>query len=95
MNKKVKNDFVQDLIKAVTAIETEAECSNFLEDILTVTEIQDIAQRWQVAVMLRNKATYQDICEKTGASTATISRVNRCLNYGADGYSAILDRLGK
>ena len=93
MNKKLKNEFVDILIQALLLIKNEDECMNFLDDILTATEIQDIAQRLEVAIMLRNKETYQEICEKTGASTATISRVNRCLIYGADGYNTILDKL--
>ncbi|HEX9060698.1 MAG TPA: YerC/YecD family TrpR-related protein, partial [Clostridia bacterium] len=64
-----------------------------LEDICTVSEIKALAQRLEVAKMLRNGNTYTEISERTGASTATISRVNRALNYGADGYNMILDRL--
>jgi TrpR-related protein YerC/YecD len=69
------------------------ECYNFFEDIGTISEIKALAQRLEVARMLRDKKTYSDISEKTGASTATISRVNRCLNYGADGYRLVLDRM--
>ena len=71
------------------------ECYSFFEDLCTISEIKALAQRLEVAKMLRAKKTYTDISEQTGASTATISRVNRCLVYGADGYNVILDRLEK
>ncbi|MDI3529432.1 MAG: hypothetical protein PWQ23_1251, partial [Thermoanaerobacter sp.] len=69
------------------------ECYMFFEEIATINEIKALAQRLEVAKMLRQKKTYIEIAEKTGASTATISRVNRALNYGANGYKIILDRL--
>jgi len=74
-------------------LENMDECYNFFEDICTVSEIKAMAQRLEVAKMLKAGNTYTDICEKTGASSATISRVNRCLVYGADGYKTILERL--
>ena len=76
-------------------LETVEECYNFFEDICTVSEIKAMAQRLEVAKMLKAGHTYAEIAEKTGASTATISRVNRCFNYGADGYKLVLDRLEK
>lgn len=87
------NDQTDLLIKALLTLETPEEAYRFLEDVLTVQELKSITQRLEVAVMLREKITYQEIARKTGASTATISRVNRSLQYGADGYNLVLDRL--
>lgn len=95
MNSKLKDELVDKLFEAILLLENVDECYNFFEDICTVSEIKALAQRLEVAKMLKEKKTYTEICEKTGASTATISRVNRCLNYGADGYKMILDRLEK
>ena len=71
------------------------ECYRFFEDLCTVTELQALSQRMEVAALLRRGETYSAIAEKTGASTATISRVNRCLSYGADGYQTVLRRLAE
>jgi len=90
---KVKDAFVDELFKAVLALETEEDCYRFFEDICTIKEIQSISQRLAVAKLLKEKRTYAEIEKQTGASTATISRVNRCLLYGADGYQRILERL--
>lgn len=87
------NDQTDLLMKALLTLETPEEAYRFLEDVLTVQELKSITQRLEVAVMLREKVTYQEIAHKTGASTATISRVNRSLQYGADGYTLVLDRL--
>ena len=92
---KLKNRETDDLFKAVLLLETEEECYRFFEDICTIKELQAIAQRFQVARLLDNKKTYNEIEEITKASTATISRVNRCLIYGADGYRLALDRLSE
>ena len=81
------------LVRAILALRTEEECRAFLEDLMTGKEIQDCSQRILVARMLREQKTYLEIAEKTGASTATISRVNRSLNYGHDGYDLVLRRL--
>lgn len=81
------------LVQAILALETEEECRAFLEDLMTGKEIQDCSQRILVARMLREKLVYSRIARDTGASTATISRVNRSLNYGADGYDIIFQRL--
>lgn len=81
------------LMQALLALETTEEAQRFLEDVLTVQELRSITQRLEVAVLLRRKVTYQEIAHQTGASTATISRVNRALQYGADGYRLVLDRL--
>lgn len=90
---RLKNEFVDELFEAVLLLEDIEECYRFFEDICTIKEIQALAQRLKVAKLLRQDKTYHEIEEKTGASTATISRINRCLNYGADGYNLILDRL--
>ena len=87
---KLKNKEIDDLFKAILLLETEEECYRFFEDICTIKELQAIAQRFQVARLLDQKKTYNEIEEITKASTATISRVNRCLLYGADGYQRSL-----
>ena len=79
--------------RAILSLESEEECAAFFEDVCTIKEIQDISQRLSVAEMLNNGEKYQTIEEKTGASTATISRVNKCLNYGTGGYRSVLDKM--
>ena len=95
MNGKIKNEHSDKLFKAVPELKGREECYMFFEDICTVSELNAIAQRLEVAQMLKNGSTYSEISEETGASAATISRVNRCLNYGADGYTLILKRLAE
>lgn len=95
MNKKLRSDSVDNLFKGILGLENVEECYNFFEDLCTMHEIQSLAQRLEVAKMLKDHCTYNEICEKTGASTATISRVNRCLNYGSEGYQLVLERLAK
>ena len=90
---KFQNKEIDDLFEAILALENQEECYRFFEDICTIKELQSIAQRLQVAKLLREKKTYSDIEEITKASTATISRINKCLVYGSDGYRLILDRL--
>ena len=90
---KFQDKTVDQLFEAILTLESMEECYRFFEDICTINEIKSLAQRLEVAKMLREKKTYNEIAEKTGASTATISRVNRSLTYGADGYNIILDRL--
>ncbi len=90
---KLKGKETDDLFQAILALKTEEECYRFFEDLCTIKELQSIAQRLQVAKLLREKKTYNEIEEITKASTATISRINKCLLYGADGYTAILKRL--
>jgi len=90
---KIKDELVDQLFEAILKLRNLEECYRFFEDIATINEIKALAQRLEVAKMLRQKKTYIEIAEKTGASTATISRVNRALNYGANGYKIILDRL--
>ena len=95
MNKKVKSDAVDFLFDAILCLESREECYSFFEDLCTVNELISISQRLQVAAMLKNHCTYLEIAEKTGASTATISRVNRSLNYGNDGYDIVFGRMDK
>lgn len=93
MNEKLKDPFADRLFEAILLLENIEECYRMFEDIATVSEIKALAQRLEVAKMLEKECTYTSIAESTGASTATISRVKRCLNYGADGYKLILQRL--
>lgn len=93
MNSKLRDEHTDSLFDAILQLKDREECYNFFEDLCTIAELKALAQRLQVAKMLREKRTYTDICDQTGASTATISRVNRCLIYGADGYNTVLDRM--
>ncbi len=86
---------IKSFFEAVLLLENEAECDKFFEDICTVKELMDISQRLCVAKALREGKSYQEISSLTGASTTTISRVNKCLLYGSGGYSIILDRMKK
>ncbi len=95
MNSKIKDDSVDFLFKAVLSLKNIDECYNFFEDLCTVQEIKAMSQRLTVAHMLSTKQVYSDIVAQTGASTATISRVNRSLNYGCDGYELVFNRLDK
>jgi len=93
MNSKLKNPQNDFLFEAILALRDIEECYAFFEDLCTVNELQAMAQRLQVARLLSESHSYHDIVKKTQASTATISRVNRCLRYGADGYKRVLVRL--
>ena len=93
MNSKIKDENLDFLFKAILSLENIEECYDFFEDLCTIAEIKAMSQRLHVAKMLRERHVYSDIVAKTGASTATISRVNRCLNYGSDGYGIALDRI--
>ena len=93
MDPRLKNRQTDMLVKALLSLQTEDECYAFLEDLCTVREIRDLSSRLEVAQLLSAGTTYAEIAEKTGASTATIGRVNRALSYGAGGYTSILDRL--
>ena len=93
MNKKLKTDAVDHLFDAILCLKTREECYNFFEDLCTINELLSLSQRFEVASMLKDGNTYLEIAEKTGASTATISRVNRSLSYGNDGYEMVLERL--
>lgn len=93
MNKKIKTEAVDRLFDAILLLKGKEECYSFFEDLCTVNELLSLSQRFEVATMLRHHKTYLEIAEKTGASTATISRVNRSLNYGSDGYEMIFERM--
>ena len=93
MSLKLKNNDIDYLFKAILNLKTMEECYNFFEDLCTVTEIKAMSQRMLVAKMLKEKRFYNDIIKTTGASSATISRVNRCLLYGENGYTTALERL--
>ena len=90
---KLQSERVDALAKAFLALENEEDCYRLFEDLFTIREVQDLAQRLEVAQLLSKKATYTEIVEKTGVSTATIGRVNRALNYGAGGYQLVLNKL--
>lgn len=93
MNKQNKKPRSDELYKAILKLETLEECKHFFDDLCTVTELQALEQRYQVATYLSKGMIYNEILEKTGASSATISRVNRSLQYGADGYAVAFKRL--
>lgn len=93
MSKNIHTTEVDHIFDAILELKTKEECYAFFEDVCTVNEILSFAQRYEVAKMLREKKTYLEIAEETGASTATISRVNRSLNYGCDGYDMVFERL--
>lgn len=95
MNDKIKDPHTDELFDAILTLETREECYRLFEDLCTVSEIKSLASRLQVALLLSQGHTYTEIFEMTGVSTATISRVNRCLEYGADGYKTVLDRVGR
>ncbi|HET7579923.1 MAG TPA: YerC/YecD family TrpR-related protein [Bacillales bacterium] len=90
---KLRGPSLDQLFEAMLSLENKEECYRFFDDLCTMGEIQSLAQRLEVARMLREGFTYHKIEEETGASTATISRVKRCLNYGNDGYQMTLDRI--
>lgn len=94
-NSKLKTEEMDYFLNAILQLENIDECYRFFEDVATINEIKSLVQRFQVAKMLKDKKTYTDIAEHTGASTATISRVNRCLNYGNDGYNLVFKKLDK
>lgn len=93
MSKNIRTEAVTHLFEAILHLNDSEECYTFFEDICTVNELLSLSQRFEVARMLRQNKTYLEIAEKTGASTATISRVNRSLNYGNDGYDMVFSRL--
>ncbi|SET13308.1 YerC/YecD family TrpR-related protein [Anaerobranca gottschalkii] len=92
---KLGKEHINQLFEGILLLEDLDECYRFFEDLCTVNEVKSLAQRLEVARMLKNGMTYQKIEEATGASTATISRVKRCLEYGEGGYNTILERLEK
>ncbi len=93
MNPKLRDENLDFLFKGILELKSIEECYDFFEDLCTVAEIKAMSQRAVVAKMLRDKHVYSDIVARTGASTATISRVNRSLNYGCDGYDLIFKRM--
>lgn len=93
---KDKYDEYSDLLyRAILQLRTVDECKRFFDDLCTISELRSMSQRVEVAQMLHKKSVYTDIAKKTGASTATISRVSKCLNYGENGYTLVLKRLEK
>lgn len=92
---KFKRDDIDELFDAILTLEDREDCYRFFEDICTINEIHAISQRLQVAKLLSDGKTYNEIEDKTNASTATISRINKCLVYGAEGYKRVLERLKK
>ena len=94
MNKRIKKERSDDMYRAILTLKDVDECKKFFDDLCTVTELQAMEQRFQVAALLHEGYIYNEILEKTGASSATISRVNRSLQYGADGYALAFERLG-
>lgn len=95
MNKKIKTEAVDKLFDGILCLQNRDECYDFFEDLCTVNELLSLSQRYEVAFMLKAGHTYMEIAEKTGASTATISRVNRSLSYGNDGYDLVFSRMEK
>ena len=95
MNPKIHTEEVDHLFDAILTLRNREECYRFFEDVCTIKELLAMAQRYEVALMLEKKMTYLDIADKTGASTATISRVNRSLTYGEDGYELVFKRIGE
>ena len=93
MSKKIRTEAVDYLFKAILSLQDKEECYIFFEDICTINELLSLSQRFEVARLLRQQKTYLEIAERTGASTATISRVNRSLNYGNDGYDMVFERI--
>ncbi|WP_040212417.1 YerC/YecD family TrpR-related protein [Clostridium polynesiense] len=90
---KLESEEMDFLFDAILSLKSREECYRFFDDICTINEIKALEQRLQVAKMLKQRRTYLDIASTTGASTATISRINRALNYGSDGYNLIFERI--
>ena len=88
-----RSEALDRLLKVILALETPEECTAFFEDICTIKELQDMSQRLEVALLLEQGLNYQEISARTTVSTATISRVSKCLNYGSGGYRAAIERL--
>lgn len=93
MGKTIRTAAVEHLFEAILQLKDKEECYRFFEDVCTVNELLSLSQRFEVAMMLTENKTYLEIAEQTGASTATISRVNRSLNYGNDGYQMVFKRM--
>ncbi len=95
MNTKLQDKNLDDLFEAILCLENIEECYDFFEDLCTILELKSLSQRFQVAKLLNEHHVYSDIVTETGASTATISRVNRSINYGSDGYKVVFERMEK
>ncbi len=95
VNPKLRDPHTDRLFEAILALRTVEECYRFFEDLCTVHELRALAQRFHVARLLHEGATYEEVVRRTGASSATVSRVKRFLEYGADGYRLVLRRLGR
>ncbi len=95
MGKKIKDERIDFLFEGILSLNSVEECYDFFEDLCTIAEIQEMSKRMHAAKMLYNNSVYTEVSEETGLSTATISRVNRCLKYGTDGYVNVLERLKK
>lgn len=93
MGNKKPDENIEYLIRGILTLQTPEECASFFEDLCTISELQEMSRRLQAAKMLADSCIYSEIAAKTGLSTATISRVNRCLKYGNDGYRTVLERL--
>ena len=93
--KEMNDKNIEALLSAVLTLKSMDECRRFFTDLCTISELKSMSQRMEVALMLKEGCVYTDIAEKTGASTATISRVNRCINYGSDGYNLVIERMEK
>ena len=93
MNRKLKDEDMDILFRGILKLQTVEDCYDFFEDLCTISELRAMVQRFEVARLLDEGRIYSDIVQETGASTATISRVNKCLVYGSDGYRKMLDRL--
>ncbi len=92
---RLKSERADLLAQAFLALESEEDCYRLFEDLFTIREVQDLSSRMEIATMLKDKVTYNEIVDKTGASTATIGRVNRALSYGAGGYELVIKKLKK
>ena len=90
--KKIHNELTEKFFKVILNLNSVDECKSFFEDICTIKELQDMSQRLEVAFLLDQGKSYQEVLTKTGVSTATISRVNKCLNYGSGGYKQVIDK---
>ncbi len=95
MTNKIRDERVELLLRGMMTLENEDECFRFFEDLCTISELQEMSRRLTAAIMLTNNRVYTDIAKETGLSTATISRVNRALKYGSDGYKTVIDRLAE
>ncbi|MBQ2670244.1 MAG: TrpR-like protein, YerC/YecD [Clostridia bacterium] len=91
--REMNDKSIETLFNAILTLKNKDECRRFFTDLCTISELKSMSQRMEVALMLKSKCVYTDIAEKTGASTATISRVNRCINYGSDGYNLVIERM--